>query len=160
MVTKLEEKARRLVALWLMKSTTSSFGDRAGRRFDKTREEIGGRLKEGDKLPEDSELVLRLGWRDEAATGARKTNLALKEFGQVNPEALEQLQGIIKKHRQVRRAYVEFGGEVSEEVYIKIIREIMNVDYDRAQSLLESMDDMATVFGKDKYALQTSLLSE
>jgi hypothetical protein len=159
-MTILEDNTRRMIALWLMKSTTGSFSGRADRRFEKVREEIGAMLKGKEvTLPDDSGLIIKLGWRDEAIHGARKTNLALREFKEVNPEAYKQLDGIIQKHRSARRAYLEFGGEVSEEVYIEIIREIMGgIDYDTAMLHYQSMNEMGNTFGKKGF--QTSLLSE
>lgn len=161
MASEFEDQTRRLIALWLLKSTTGSFEGRADRRFEKTREEIGDILKKKErKLPESSGIAVKLKWKNEAISGARKTTLALREFNQVNPEGYNQLQEILAQHKNVRRGYLEFGGIVEEEVYIGIIQEILDVNYDRAKAYLGVMNDMALALEKDPSQLHRSLLSE
>ncbi len=156
----LEDNTRRLIALKLLASVSGSFGDRVNRRFEQTREELGKRLKDKAALPENSGLLLKLGWSDEAVKGARKINLAIEEFKQNYSKEGKKLQELIDKHRSVRRAYLQFGGIVEEDVYIEIIREVMGkLDYDRAKSIYEATNLMARVLGKEE-GVQVSLLSE
>lgn len=155
----LEDDTRKLIALRLLASTSGSFGDRANRRFEQTRDEIGLRLKKGTALPENSELLLKLSWGDEAIKGARKIGLAIEEFKQENQEGGKRLQELIDKHRSVRRAYLKFGGVVEKEVYIEIIRDVMGgITYDTAMSIYETMNSIAGILGKE--SVQESLLSE
>ena len=163
MALKLEE-AKRLVALKLLTSSTGSFSDRAKRIFETTREEIGDHLKKTHrelKDSKDSDLVVRLGWSDEAVTGARKISLAIDEFKQKYPESGEKLQEIIDIHRSQRRAYLEFGGHVPDEVYIGIVREILgdNVDYRQANEIYLTIFHIGKILKKDGEP-QRSLLSE
>lgn len=156
----LEDYTRRLIALRLLASVSGSFGDRVNRRFEQTREELGKRLKNKAVLPANSELLIKLGWSDEAVKGARKISLAIEEFKQNYSEEGKRLQELIDKHRSVRRAYLEFGGIVEEEVYIEIIREVMGeLDYGQAKSIYEATNLMARVLGKEE-GVQKSLLSE
>ena len=156
----LEDDTRKLIALKLLASTSGSFGDRANRRFEQTREELGARLKKGAALPEGSELLLQLSWDDQAVKGARKIVLGIEEFKQKYSKEGARLQKIIDKHRRVRRDYIKFGGVVEEEVYIEIIRDVMGgITYDTARSIYETMNSMAGVLGK-KEGVQESLLSE
>jgi len=164
MAGKFEEETRKLIALKFLTSSTSSFGDRAQRRFEKTRDEIGGRLKKKLKgLPKDSDLVLKLSWDDKEIAAARKINLAIEEFKQKYPDYGEKLQELIDVHRSGRRAYLEFGGEVSNEVYIGVVQEIMgreNVDYESARKIYGSIEYIGEILGKKEKTLQKSMLSE
>ncbi|MEK6840566.1 MAG: hypothetical protein AABX79_01285 [Nanoarchaeota archaeon] len=156
----LEDDTRKLIALKLLASASGSFGDRANRRFEQVREDLGKRLKKGTALPEDSELLLKLSWDDEAVKGARKISLGIEEFKQKYPEEGKTLQEIINKHRTTRRAYLKFGGVVEEEIYIAIIREVMGkITYDTAREIYGTINSMAKVLGKEE-GVQESLLSE
>ena len=161
MASKLEE-AKRLVALKLLTSSTGSFSDRAKRIFETTREEIGDHLKKTHRELKDSNLVVRLGWSDEAVTGARKISLAIDEFKQKYPEYGEKLQELIDIHRSQRRAYLEFGGYVSDKVYIGIVREILgkdDVSYNQANEIYLTIFNIGKIFKKDVES-KISLLSE
>ncbi len=161
MASKLEE-ARRLIALKLLTSSTGSFSDRAKRTFETTRERIGDHLKETHKELKDSDLAVRLGWSDEAVTGARKISLAIEEFKQKYPESGKKLQELIDIHRSQRRAYLEFGGYVPDKVYIGIVREILgkdDVSYNQANEIFATIFNIGKIFEKD-IGSQKSLLSE
>ena len=162
MTKTLEAETEKLIVLKELTSTTGSFSDRTGRRFEKIREKIGVKLKNKPRtrLPKNSKLVLKLGWSDEAISWARKISLAIEEFKQEYPEYGKELQKFIDKHRSVRRAYLEFGGEVLADVYIEIIQEILNEDQKNAAKIYEAISHMGYAFGKSKDSVQTSILSE
>ena len=162
MTKTLEAETEKLIVLKELTSTTGSFSDRTGRRFEKIREEIGTKLKNKPKtrLPKNSKLVLKLGWDDEAISWARKINLAIEEFKQKYPESGKELQELIDKHRSVRRAYLEFGGEILAGVYIEIIRDLLNENRKNAAKIYEAISYMGYALGKSKDSVQTSLLSE
>ena len=139
----LEEDTRRLIALNLLSRSTGSFGDRAKRRFEKTREELGEKLKSDPKrkLPENSGLILRLEFGNERITNsARKVSLAIYEFSQKYPEYGKKLQELIDQHRQERRGYLLFGGQVSDEIYVEIVQELMGkASYKEASRVYDSI---------------------
>lgn len=143
MVLKLEEDAGRLIALHLLKRSTGNFRDRANTRYEELREDIGKRLKERpkDKMSISTEfLSVRLVWDDNVGiTGARKINLAIAEFKQKYPEYGEKLQELIDEHRSGRRAYLLFGGQVSDEVYIGIVQDIIKGDYERSKEVYQAV---------------------
>mgnify|MGYP001361031925 CR=1 FL=1 len=158
----LEADIEKLIVLKELTSTTGSFSDRSRRRFEKIREEIGTKLKNKPKtrLTKNSNLVLRLGWGDEAISWARKINLAIEEFKQKYPEQGKELQELIDKHRSVRRAYLEFGGEVLADVYIEIIQDILNENRRNAAKIYEAISYAGYALGKARGKVETSLLSE
>ncbi len=158
----LKEETEKLIVLKDITSTTGSFSDRTGRRFEKIREELGTKLKKDPKirLPKNSKLVLKLGWSDEAVSWARKINLAIEEFNQKYPKYGKELQKLIAQHRSIRRAYLEFGGEISEEVYIGIIQDVLNENRKNAAKVYEAISYIGYSLGKEKGSVQTSLLSE
>ena len=157
----LEEQAQVLIAYRSLSSATGKVKERAQRRFEKSRDKIGEILKEGKRtLPKESKLTLELGWDDESIKGARKKNLAIREFKQKHPKYGKILQKLINKHRQVRRAYIEFGGEIPEEVYIGIIQEIMDIDYKKAEKIYASILEIEGILTPDGLGIQKSLLSE
>lgn len=164
MVFNLEEQTRRLIALKLLTSSAGSFSDRAKRRFEKTRGEIGEQLKQKPReLPKDSGLAIKLGWDDEAVAGARKISLAIEEFKQKYPDYGEKLQGLIDIHRSTRRTYLEFGGTVSDDVYIGIVQGILGeekVSYATATEIYKVIIVIGEILSKDDKTLQKSLLSE
>lgn len=161
-MTVLEESVEQLIAYKLLTSTTGSISDRAKRKYEGIGTKIAERLKTGDKLPEDSSLTIRLGWSDEVIVWARKISLALEEFKQVNPEAYNQLEEIREKHKNVRRTYLEFGGEIPDEVYIKVIQEtIKGMNYEEAEMFYERIKDVTKKLDKTKKeGLQRFLLPE
>lgn len=122
--TILEINAKRLVAYNLIYSTCSSVYNRAQRRQEKEALEAANRLKR-QEMPESSSLILRRGWSSEAIQSARATSLALKEFEQKYPEYYAKFREIKDKHKKERRGYIEFGGNISEETFIQILREIL-----------------------------------
>ena len=160
-MTKLEEEIEKLIALKFLTSSTGSFSDRAKRRFEGIRETIAKKLKEKPREPPmGSGLEVRLGWSDEITSWARNISLSLREFEQVNPEAYRQLEEIREKHKLGRRDYLEFSGEVSGDVYIKIIQEIMgDISYEEATQIYKITSYIGDILGKDE-VLYRSLLSE
>jgi RNAse (barnase) inhibitor barstar len=162
MVSKLEEETRKLIALKLLSSVSSSFSDRAKRRFEKKRDYLGERLKRKGELPKDFGLDLELRWDDVAVNQARAINLSLAEFKDVNREAYAQFLRIRRKHKDVRRAYLEFGGEVDEDVYVGIVRDIMGkeVDSEQAERIYNNVVEMGELLGKERGGSYTALLPE
>ena len=162
MVSKLEEETRKLIALKLLTSVTGSFSNRAKGRFETTRDYLGGRLKRGGELPKNFGLDLRLRWDDVAVNRARAINLALDEFEDVNKKAYDQLEEIRRKHKDVRRAYLEFGGEVDEDVYVRIIRDIMGneIDSEQARGIYDNTIEVGKLLGKEKTGSYKALLPE
>lgn len=158
--TILYELAKKIISYKFLTSITGSISDRAKRRYEKLAKEAGERLKKKDSLPEDSELILNLIWDDKAVSSARNYTLALEEFKQKNPEAYIQFDEILKKHRTVRRAQLEFGGRVSEKYYIKVIQEIMpDLSEGGARLLYGSLLNTQKTLKKKK-GLTTFLLPE
>jgi len=160
----LEEQTERLIAYKFLTSTTGRISDRAKRKYEKRGEEVGKRLKEGDRIPESSPLILNLRWSDRAVSYARNISLALEEFRQVNPEAYQQFQEILSKHRSVRRAYLEFGGEIPDEVYISVIREVVGeekISEEEARAFYNSLHRIGEGLKKKREeGLSTLLLPE
>ncbi len=158
----LDEEAAKLVALKFLQSATSSFGDRASRRFDKVKFGLGARLKnDPTACPQsDSGLILRLGFSDDTVKGARKTNLAIHEFKEKYPEYGVILQAMIDKHRLIRIGYLEFGGKVSDEVYISLIQDIAGVELSKARSIYDSVVQIGEAIGKYRGTVSQTLLQE
>ena len=157
--TTLESLGEKFLASKFISSITNVVKERFKNRYEKLGSKIGEQLKEGKKLSEESILILSLEWSDEAPSWARKLNLALEEFKQINPKAYEQFEEIRSKHRNVRRDYIRFGGEVSEDVYIGIIRDILKVDDYNAHRIYNSIIGLDEIIcrkkrkGDDKYLL-------
>ncbi len=125
-MVKLEEVVESLIAHKLITSTTGSVSDRAKRRMEKAGREAYEILKKRkSKTVDIKEMKVGLRWSDDQAAWARNLNLALEEFRQEYPKIGEKLDKIIAKHRSSRRAYIDFGGEIPEEIYINIICELV-----------------------------------
>lgn len=140
--TKLEEAVERMIVLKEITSPSGSLSDRTKREYEKVGKEVCERLKERQTLPENSNLIANLAWSDKAAAWARKITLGIKEFKQEYPEHGKILEEIIQKHRDVRRAKIEFGtreGPLPEEMYIEIIRECGVDDYNKAKRLYRAL---------------------
>ena len=121
----LERLAGQLIAQKFVTSVTGSMSDRAKRRLEATAKLTADRLKRKESLPENSGLILNLTWDDKDVSKSRNYTLALEEFKQVNPEAYAQLQEILGKHRDVRRCSLEFGGDITNTIYIDTIRDVL-----------------------------------
>lgn len=125
-MVKLEEVAGSLIAHKLITSTTGSLSDRTKRRM-----EIAGKKayeilkKRKEKITTVKRMKVGLRWSDDQVAWARNINLALEEFRQKHRKWGIELDETIAKHREVRRAYVGFEGEIPEEVYIEAICEVM-----------------------------------
>ena len=157
---KLREYAQEIIAYKFLTSITGKISDRAKRRFEKSGKEASERLKSKETL-KDSDLILKLGWSDEAISKARKINLALEEFKQVNLEAYEQFEKIRNKHKSVRRSYIEFGGEIPDEHYVRVIREIIPEMSKRdAVAFYNRLKVTDRVLSKKEKGLQRFLLPE
>jgi len=160
-MTTLKEYAGGLIAYKFITSITGRISDRAKRVYERLGKEASERLKEKEKLPEKSDLILRLKWSDEAVAWQRKITLALEEFKQVNPEAYEQFEKIREKHKAVRRAYLEFGGEIQDEIYVGAIKGVIKGITDRdAIAFFNRLKVTNKVLGKDEEGLQKLLLPE
>ena len=126
MISKLEEATDFLIAYKLITSTTGSLSDRTRRRMEDFGVEAYELLKKRKKRVVDFKgRRVSLKWNDDQASRARNISLAIEEFRQAHPKLGKELDRTIEKHRNVRRAYLEFEGEVPEEVYIGIVREVM-----------------------------------
>jgi len=151
---KIEKNIEKLIVYKNIASVTGSISDRAKRRYDKVGEETCKRLKSRQIVSEDSGLVARLGWSDDAVSWARNISLALEEFKQKYPKYGERLQEIIGKHREVRRNYLEFGlkeGDLVEEIYIESIKEIIEgISDERAKKFYEIIIKLKEELGKKK----------
>jgi len=128
----LEEIAKDFIALKELRSPVNIISERCRRKYEEIGKEIGDIMKKGKSLPEYSKIYITLKWDDKASNSARQISLALKEFEQVNPSAYKQLIEIKEKHKIVRRAYLEFGGEVESEVYVNLIKELIDTDDEKA----------------------------
>lgn len=125
-MVKLEEVVRSLIAHKLITSTTGSVSDRAKRRMENAGEEAYKILKKGkEKITTVKRMNVGLRWSDDQVSWARNINLALEEFRQKHPKWGAELDETLAKHREVRRAYVGFEGEMPEEVYIEAICGVM-----------------------------------
>jgi len=92
-----------------------------------------------------------LKWSDKAVSFARNIALALEEFKQENPEAYQQFQEILGKHRAVRRAYLEFGGEISDELCVQAIRDTMgDITQTRAEQVYRALRKLSDSLAKKK----------
>ena len=101
-----------------------------------------------------------MGWSDESVAWARKINLGIEEFKQDHPKEGIMLQEYIDRHKNERRAFLEFGGEVEEEIYIEIIQNMFKeLDYDGARSVYNFCCYLENVLGKNK-DIYRSILSE
>jgi hypothetical protein len=163
--TKLESYARALITYKFITSSPGTFSDRAKRRYDKTGLNASLMLKEKEEIPKDSQFILSLKYSDEATNWARKLSLALEEFKQVNPKAYKQFQGIRRKHRDVRRYYLEFGlkkgKQLPEEDYIEAIKNIVKGLGEReAKNVCDSVKILDTALKKKKKSVETLLLPE
>jgi len=136
-MVKLEEVVGSLIAHKLITSTTGSVSDRAKRRMDSAAEEIYDILKKRKKkVATVKEMRVSLKWGDESIHWVRALSLALAEFEQTNPKAYEQFEKIKEKHKTSRRAYLEFEGDLPEDAYIQIIRNIVkNITYRQAEQI-------------------------
>ncbi|MBS3070912.1 hypothetical protein J4407_01265 [Candidatus Pacearchaeota archaeon] len=156
----LKDYAVNIITHKFLTSVTGKISDRAKRKFEKYGQEAAERLKVKEAL-KDSNLILRLGWSDEAVSYVRKITLALEEFKQVNPKAYTQFERIRGKHKDVRRAYIEFGGEVPDSYYIKVIKDIIPGINDKDAVVfynrLKSADKILTKKGR---GIQRLLLPE
>ena len=129
MATKLEENVEKLIAYKLITSLTGAISSRIERKYKKMGEEIGEKFKNKQKLPEDSYLLADLKWSDEMIGYARRISLSLEEFKQNKPKMYKAFMEIYEKHKQSRREYIEYGikeGDLSEDIYLEVIKEVMN----------------------------------
>ena len=151
-MVKLEELTKSLIAHKFITSTTGSLSDRAKRRMEKAGEEIYHILKNRkNKIVNIGETKIGLKWGDETTQWIRAISLALEEFKQTNPKAYEQLEEIRKKHKISRRAYLEFEGNLPEEIYFQIIHDIVgNINYGQAEQIYRAIFILGKGFGKEK----------
>jgi len=164
MTTQLEESVQKLIAYKLITSITGTVSDRAKRKYEKIGEEVGNKFKEKQRLPENSYLIAELKWSDEAVNWARKMSLGIEEFKQAYPESGKLLDKSIEKHREVRRAYLEFGikeGDLPESIYLEVIKEldkdISDTEAKQFYSIIKKLNKKLK--GKEK-GLQKFLLPE
>ncbi|MBU2104390.1 MAG: hypothetical protein KKF67_01265 [Nanoarchaeota archaeon] len=162
--SKLENFARDLIILKSITSTTGTVSDRAKRKYEKVGVDSSELLKEKRCLPEDSQFSLDLKWSDQAPSWARKLTLALEEFKQVNLEAYQQFEEIRKKHKKVRRAYLEFGlikGDLPEEDYLDAIKGLIKgLNDNEVRNVYDSIRILDESLKKKKKFTETLLLPE
>jgi len=161
MASKLEEETLKLIGYKHLTSTTGRVSDRAKRKMDKIGNNIYDILKKRkEKRFEREGIVVGLRWSDEAPAWARNISLALEELKQDDPEAYKRVEAKIQKHRTSRRAYIEFSGDISEQLYTEIIQEVMGgISYEEANEIYRAMIKMEEFLGKSN-GLQKLLLPE
>ena len=164
MVTKLEEDTQKLIAYKLITSITGTISDRAKRKYEKIGIYIGGKLKGAQKIPEDSNLRMDLKWSDEAVGWARKMSLGIREFKNEYPKYGKLLEEKIAKHKDGRRAYLEFGlkkGKIPEEIYLEVINEIIpGISETKAKEFYNFIKELNQALKKKERGLQKFLLPE
>jgi len=164
----IERDVEKLIAYKLITSLTGTISDRAKRKYDNLGKEASERFKRKQVIPETSNLVGRLNWDDKAVSGARKVSLGIEEFNNKYPKYGKILAEIIQKHREVRRAYLEFGlkkgKELDEEIYIEVIKEtIAGISDENALKFYNILVDINKDLSKTKkktQGLYTLLLPE
>ncbi len=141
MVFKLEEQVKSLIGHKLITSITGSVSDRTKRRMEAAAEEAYKILKNSKKkVVTIKQMKIALKWSDEQVAWARNMNLALEEFRQTHPEWGAELDKTIAIHRGVRRAYLEFEGNLFEGDYIQIIQDVVgNLPYRKASQVYNSI---------------------
>ena len=125
--TKLQTAVERMVVLKEITSPTGSLSDRAKRDLEKVCKEVRERIKNRQSLSKNSGLTANLTWDDKNYSWARNLSLALDELKEKYPRAWKKADDLIKKHRSVRRAQVEFGvleDYLSRDLYLEVIEEI------------------------------------
>lgn len=162
MKSNLEEETRRLIAYKLLTSSTGSLSRRFDWRYKDVASEIGRKLKEKKSLPEDSSLYLNLKWSDRAIDKSRGTALALDELKKNYPEAYNLFEEILKKHKKTRRAEIEFGGEVGDEIYVEVIKSTFGgkVTDAAAMKMYGCILSLEKRLGRKKKDFETYLLPE
>ena len=164
MGTKLEEDVQKLMVYKLITSIPGIISDRAKRKYEKIGVEIGEKFKNKQKLPENSSLIAELKWSDEAINWARKMSLGIEEFKQAYPKYGEKLGEMIQKHKEVRRAYLEFGirrGYLPESICLEVIRDVIpGIDDKKAREFYNFIKELKEVLGKKEKGLQKLLLPE
>lgn len=163
-MTKLEESVQNLLAYKFITSITGAISDRAKRKYDKIGKYVADNFKEKKFLPENSYLSAELKWSDEAANWARKMTLGIEEFKQAYPEYGKILNNMIENHREIRRAYLEFGvkgGELNEKVYVNAIKELdKNITDQEAKQFYRIIKKLNNSLKKKNKGLQKLLLPE
>ncbi len=126
---KIEGDIEKLIAYKVITSITGTISDRAKRKYERLGKEASERFKANQEIPDTSGLIGKLDWSDKAVSAARKISLGIQEFSNRYPEYGKILEETIKKHRKVRRAYLEFGlkegKKLDKEIYIEIIKEVI-----------------------------------
>jgi hypothetical protein len=163
-MSKLEENAEKFIAYKLVTSVSGIISDRAKRKYEKLGEYIGEKLKTKGGLSEKTNLYFNLKWSDDAANWARKLSLGIEEFKQEFPEYGQILEEKISKHREIRRAYLEYGvkhGDISEEVYTDVIKEVIpGITDSKAKTFYNFLKEVEIHLRKKNKGPQKFLLSE
>lgn len=85
----------------------------------------------------------------------------MEEFEQVNPKAYKQFEKIRDKHKDVRRAYIEFGGKIPDGYYVGVIQEVIPEMSKRDATVLYNKLKIADrVLSKEERGFQRFLLPE
>lgn len=164
----IEKDVERLIAYKLITSITGTISDRAKRKYEGLGDETSEKFKTKQAIPETSDLVAKLKWDDKAVSAARKISLGTEEFTTKYPKYGKILAETIQKHREVRRAYLEFGlkegKELDEEIYVEVIKEVIEGISDekakRFYGVLREISEELDKKKKKKEGLYTLLLPE
>lgn len=161
--TKLEEIIEKMIALKRITSPTGIISDRAKRKYDDQVKEAYGRLKNKDKFSESSIIGADLDWYDD--TRQRGMALGLREFEKKYPEYGKILRNIIAKHREGRRAHINFylkpDQDLPSEFYINAIMSLGDeFDRLRAEKLYGALNEFFDKLGKEKEPGKYSVLLE
>lgn len=164
----IEKNVEKLIAYKLITSITGTISDRAKRKYEKIAKSAYERFKAKQSIPETSDLVAKLTWDDKAVSMARKISLGMEEFNNKYPKYGKILAEMIKKHREVRRAYLEFGlkkgKELDEGIYIEVIKEtIEGISDEKAKKFYDLLNEINKELKKTKKkpeGLYTLLLPE
>jgi len=157
----LQELAEGVFANRFVASITGRIHNKAKRVYGKLAVQAANRYKKGDRLSEDSKLILKVHWSSKEVSKARNTTLALQEFAQKNPRGYTQLQEIMDKHRRVRRGNLTFGGELPEQRYVEIIQKLIpGIDYGQAEQFYHELHSLESSLGKRDESVISYLLPE
>ena len=158
----LQNLAEDFVAYKFLTSVTGRVSDKIKRFYEKVGSEIYLRMKKGDRLKENSNIILNLKWDDDKARSvARQISLALEEFKQVNPKAYNQLMNIKEKHAKSRRGYLEFSGVLDNDYFYNILQNIYpEINEEQKLQIFKGIILLDELHPSSRKTLNTLLLPE
>lgn len=149
---KLEDLTITLLTNKLITNTTGPLSTRTKRNVEKAAKKARDILKRRKDMVADlKRMKIGLRWSDDQVAWARNIKLALEEFRQKYSDLWPALDEIITKHRNVRRAYIEFEGKLPKEFYLDTIRDVMEgTTHKEAEKIYESILIMEKRLEKEK----------